>query len=202
MRENMRRNVTQWGTAVLLACMISALLSFGGARGGKEPFRLSGMITAQAAQSNVYKVQVATGYLALRTAKAYDYSNEIGALYTGDTVQVTDYSDPDYWYVYAPSLNRYGYVNCDYLVAAEPSDVSVAGVPMTVHVDTGYLALRNGKDYDYNNEIGKMYTGETVYVIDMSDPTYWTVYSPKLGLTGYTNQNYLYSTDEIGRAHV
>ena len=60
-------------------------------------------------------VRVAEGYLALRTAKAYDAQNEIGKLYTGDTVQLIDTSDSGYWYVYAPVLGKSGYVNKDYL---------------------------------------------------------------------------------------
>ncbi len=60
-------------------------------------------------------VSVAKGYLALRTEKSYDEANEIGELYSGDTVQVMDTSDSSYWYVYAPKLNKYGYVNRDYL---------------------------------------------------------------------------------------
>ena len=78
-----------------------------------------GAVTAQAAQSNLYSVHVDSGYLALRTAKAYDYSNEIGKLYTGDQVQVTDASDSVYWYVYAPGLGKYGYVNSRYLTAGQ-----------------------------------------------------------------------------------
>lgn len=65
---------------------------------------------------NVTKtVSVSKGYLALRSAKAYDAANEIGELYTGDTVQVTDTSDSTYWYVYSPKLGKSGYVNKDYL---------------------------------------------------------------------------------------
>ena len=56
-------------------------------------------------------VRVQSGYLALRTAKAFDSSNEIGALYTGDTVEVKDTSDSTYWYVYSPKLGNSGYVN-------------------------------------------------------------------------------------------
>ena len=51
----------------------------------------------------------------MRTAKAYDESNEIGELYTGDVVQVIDSSDSGYWYVYSPKLNKNGYVNKNYL---------------------------------------------------------------------------------------
>ena len=51
----------------------------------------------------------------MRSAKAYDAANEIGELYTGDTVQVTDTSDLTYWYVYSPKLGKSGYVNKDYL---------------------------------------------------------------------------------------
>ena len=67
------------------------------------------------ADSVTYRVTVQEGYLALRNAKAYDSSNEIGRLYTGDTVQVQDSSDSTYWYVYSPKLGKSGYVNSDYL---------------------------------------------------------------------------------------
>lgn len=61
---------------------------------------------------NTKTVCVSKGYLALRNAKAYDASNEIGQLYT---VEVCDSSDSAYWYVYAPKLGQYGYVDKDYL---------------------------------------------------------------------------------------
>lgn len=60
-------------------------------------------------------VSVSKGYLALRSAMSYDESNEIGELYTGDSVVVIDSSDSQYWYVYSPALMMYGYVNKDYL---------------------------------------------------------------------------------------
>ena len=55
----------------------------------------------------------------------------------------------------------------------------------------GYLALRNAKAYDSSNEIGELYTGDTVQLIDTSDATYWYVHSPKLGKNGFVNKNYL-----------
>ena len=137
-----------------------------------------------------YTVSVAKGYLALRTAKAYDSSNEIGELYSGDTVQVQDTSDNTYWYVYSPKLNKSGYVNRNYLIGAGSSSPSV--VTKTVSVAKGYLALRTAKAYDENNEIGELYSGDTVQVQDTSDSTYWYVYSPKLNKSGYVNKNYLY----------
>jgi len=137
-----------------------------------------------------YTVSVAKGYLALRTAKAYDSSNEIGELYSGDTVQVQDTSDSTYWYVYSPKLNKSGYVNRNYLIGAGSSSPSV--VTKTVSVAKGYLALRTAKAYDENNEIGELYSGDTVQVQDTSDSTYWYVYSPKLNKSGYVNKNYLY----------
>ena len=52
-------------------------------------FVLSLPVTAETGfAANNYTVTVASGYLALRNAKAYDSSNEIGELYTGDTVEV------------------------------------------------------------------------------------------------------------------
>lgn len=142
------------------------------------------------AANDTYTVKVDSGYLALRTAKAYDASNEIGKLYTGETVQVLDTSDSQYWYVYSSKYNAYGYVNCDYLI-------SNARSTWTVRVESGYLALRTAKAYDYANEIGKLYTGDTVYVYDNSDSQYWYVYSPDCNKFGYVNCDYLYGGSNI-----
>ena len=141
----------------------------------------------------MYQVVVEKGYLALRNDKAYDSRNEIGKLYTGDTVEVTDTSDVTYWYVYAASLNKSGYVNKDYL-----KDVSSIAGNWTVKVNKGYLALRTEKAYDSRNEIGKLYTGDTVQVSDSSDVTYWYVYAPSLGKSGYVNKDYLYNNGSYG----
>ena len=132
-------------------------------------------------------VRVETGYLALRTAKAYDSSNEIGELYSGDTVKVQDSSGSTYWYVYSPKLNKFGYVNRNYLINGSKD----SGDTRTVYVASGYLALRTAMAYDSSNEIGELYTGDTVNVIEKSGSTYWYVYSPKLNKYGYVNKNYL-----------
>ena len=151
-------------------------------------FVLSLPVTAKDSYAaSTYTVVVDKGYLALRTAKAYDSRNEIGELYTGDTVQVTDTSDGTYWYVYSPKHGRCGYVNRDYLIAP-----SLSGDVRTVSVSSGYLALRTAKAYDSANEIGELYTGDVVQLVDTSDSTYWYVYSPKHNRNGYVNRNYLY----------
>lgn len=145
------------------------------------------------ASVNTYRVNVATGYLALRTEAALNTANEIGELYTGDLIEVTDYTGATgYWYVYSPKYDRYGYVNNDYLDAITSSGGSSYNTIWTVRVKSGYLALRSAKAFDSSNEIGQLYTGDTVWLSDSNDPTYWYVYSPKLNLYGYTDQNYLY----------
>ena len=65
--------------------------------------------------SGLWTVKVETGYLALRNKAAYNESNEIGQLNTGDTVQVKDTSNDQYWYVYVPKLGKEGYVDKNYL---------------------------------------------------------------------------------------
>ena len=148
-------------------------------------FTLSLPLTArESLAGTMYTVSVSKGYLALRTAKAYDDKNEIGELYTGDTVEVTDTSDSTYWYVYSAKLNKSGYVNRNYLVGGGSS---TGGSNYTVSVSKGYLALRTAKAYDDKNEIGELYSGDTVQVQDSSDSTYWYVYSPKLNKSGYVN---------------
>ena len=154
-------------------------------------FTLSLPVTAKESfAGTMYSVSVSKGYLALRTAKAYDSSNEIGELYTGDTVEVMDTSDNTYWYVYSAKLGKSGYVNRNYLVAQGGGSYA-GGSSYTVSVSKGYLALRTAKAYDSKNEIGELYSGDTVQVQDTSDSTYWYVYAPKLGKSGYVNRNYL-----------
>lgn len=153
--------------------------------------------------SNDYTVSVTSGYLALRSAKAYDASNEIGKLYSGDTVQVQDSSDSTYWYVYAPKLDKSGYVNKNYLYVSTGAPI-VPSSSWTVQVSSGYLALRSAKAFNASNEIGRLYSGDTVEVSDSNDPTYWYVYATKLGKYGYVNKNYLYngSSSEIKETRI
>lgn len=131
-------------------------------------------------------VSVKKGYLALRSMKAYEEANELGELYTGDTVQLLDTSDSQYWYVYSPKYDMNGFVNKNYLNGENKY------MTRTVHVKKGYLALRSYKAYHESNEIGELYTDDIVQVIDTSDSQYWYVYSPKLNTYGYVNQTYLY----------
>ena len=57
-----------------------------------------------------------TGWLALRTAPSYDPKNEIGQLYNNEKVQVIgNDSDNGYTWVYAPSLNKSGWVNSNFI---------------------------------------------------------------------------------------
>lgn len=65
---------------------------------------------------------IQVGYLALRTAAAYDDSNIIGQLQNGDIVQIVGDSvatgnsyDPFYSFVYSPKLDARGYVNSNFL---------------------------------------------------------------------------------------
>ena len=62
-----------------------------------------------------YKAKVKRGYLALRSRKKYDASNEKGKMYTGDDVIVLHKSSSDYWTVYSPDLEKAGYTNKHFL---------------------------------------------------------------------------------------
>ena len=142
------------------------------------------------AAGTTYRVTVSSGYLALRNDTAYDASNEIGKLYTGDTVELCDMTTSAYWFVYSSKLDKYGYVNKDYLTAVSSTPIVSSG-DYTVSVSSGYLALRNAKAFDASNEIGKLYSGDTVQVQDTSDSTYWYVYASRLKKSGYVNRRYL-----------
>lgn len=157
---------------------------------------ISNTVYVQAASNDVCTVSVASGYLALRSDKAYNYYNEIGQLYSGDTVQILNRNDPTYWYVYSPKLSLAGYVNRNYLKGAALTAEPVVIDMYTVNVSSGYLALRSEMSYDSSNEIGQLHSGDKVQVLNKDDSsTYWFVYSPKLDLTGYVNKEYLSGLD-------
>ena len=79
--------------------------------------------TKQASSDNpsgteVYRtVSGTTNYLALRTATCYDEQNEIAKLHNGDQVRVlnSNVNGSGYAKVYAPSVDRTGYVNAEFL---------------------------------------------------------------------------------------
>ncbi len=144
-----------------------------------------------AAETDLYTVDVESGYLALRNAKSYDASNEIGKLYDGETVTLIDDSDNTYWTVNSPKLDMTGYVNADYL---EEGVQQPDGSGYTVSVSEGYLALRSDKSGDESSEIGRLYTGDTVYVLDDTDAQYWYVQAVELGRQGFVNKEYLISS--------
>lgn len=180
-RHEMKRLLK--GTAAVLAA--AALTLFGTGMKDAAP------VAQVSAAGNTYTVSVASGYLALRTYPAFDSSNEVGQLYNGDTVTVQEYTSGGYWWVYSPKYDRCGYVNNDYLVAKGGSSSSSSLGTYTVSVSSGYLALRTAPSYDAANEIGQLYSGDTVDVKEKSTDKYWLVYSPKYGKTGYVNRSYL-----------
>ncbi len=148
-----------------------------------------------------YYAKVEKNYLAIRSGKSYDSSNELGRLYTGDTVYVVDSSTGQYWYCYSPYLGIYGYIDSGYLVTNKPSGSNYYSgsnnyTVWTVDNVKNYLALRTSPAYNASNEIAKLYVGDVVYVYSYSysnfTDTYWYVYSPAYGW-GYVDSNYIFS---------
>ena len=126
------------------------------------------------AANSEYTVKVDRGYLALRTAPAYDYSNEIGELYTGDVVTVKEKPSGNYWWVYSSKYGRSGYVNKNYLTkGSTPSNYG----DYKVKVAKNYLALRTAPAFERRNEIGELYTGDVVTVKEKPSGEDWWVYS-------------------------
>lgn len=160
----------------------------------QEQGKVFGRAAAPVNHLGQYYVSVQKGYLALRNAKAFDTSNEIGQISNGDYVWAME-TGGTYWYVYSPSLGMYGYTNSGYLTTTpsrtqSPSARSYLGV-YYANVASGYLALRNDTAFDASNEIGKISNGAEVDVIDMSAGQYWYVYVPSLNQEGYVNSQYL-----------
>ena len=147
-----------------------------------------------------YYVTGTSNYLALRTEPGYNAANEIGRLNNGEKVEYVNSGMDGYWYVYASSIGKYGYVNSKYLAfdsSGQPGSTS-PGREVTKKRSTyqvkgtnNYLALRTEPSYDAANEIGKLYEGDVVEFINSGSDGYSYVYSSKLRKYGYVNSNYL-----------
>lgn len=156
------------------------------------------------ANYTTYYAKVNSGYLALRsTPERANDTNVIGQMYTGYAVYVVDTSPGTYWYAYCPTLGMYGYTDSNYLLSYYPGNTnqtttSTDYTVWTVQVASGYLAMRSSPERaNDTNVTGQLYSGDTVRVYSYSytnfTDVYWYVYSPKLGMWGYVNSNYIYS---------
>lgn len=98
----MKKNFRKWPALFLAVCSLVA----------------SGFpAAAETKAADAYTVKVESGYLALRSAPAYDAANEIEELYTGDNFYVMFEYNSTYVYGYSES-GKEGYVNKNYLVEA------------------------------------------------------------------------------------
>ena len=143
--------------------------------------------------NDMYVAAGMNNYLALRNEMSNRSSNEIGKIYHGQPVEYIAAGNAPYCYVYAPTLDKFGYVNKDYLIKVGSGDGNYGNFYPSYKV-TGtsqYLALRKARSYDSSNEIGKLRNGQTVEYVGSADSTYWFVYAPTLGKYGYANKNYL-----------
>lgn len=64
------------------------------------------------------------------------------------------------------------------------------------YIEAGYLAIRSAAYYDDTNILGELYNGDDVQLIGSTiaggdGRSYILVYSPRLGIQGYVNTNYL-----------
>ena len=136
-------------------------------------------------------------YLALRSSAKYSDKNVIGKLYNGEQVIITGGWDGDYVWVYAPSLDKSGFVNGKYLSkggsssGSKKSENSSSGDTRTVTGTKNYLALRSSAKYSDKNVIGKLYNGEQVIITGGWDGDYVWVYAPSLDKSGFVNGKYL-----------
>lgn len=120
-------------------------------------FIISVSVHAEPKAVNVYTVKVEKGYLAVRSEPAYDSSNELVKLYTGDLFYVEVAASGDYWYGYTESGVK-GYVNKNYLVTGSECDFDIAS-NLKFTPDGGDTILENDYfslqfpamiDWDYN----------------------------------------------------
>ena len=146
-------------------------------------------------------------YLALRTEPRTSESNEIGKLYNGETFYVTSSGYNGFAYGYT-SRGQYGYVNANYLRTANSQPAqsyqpaqNYNYQPAQSYQQTGasarpvvgtknYLALRTSPVRSDDNEIGRLYNGQTFYVTDWLNSGFAYGYTSS-GQYGYVVSAYL-----------
>ena len=95
-------------------------------------------------------------------------------------------------YTPAPSYNSTkAYFDNNWTQKAANMDATARGTWKTVYVNSGYLALRDAASYDSSDEIGQLYTGDTVLIDGEYIGSYIYVYSPKYGTSGWVNAGFL-----------
>lgn len=139
-------------------------------------------------------------YVSAEQAPIYqdlDQQETVEELTAQSVVMVLAKPSEELWYIL--SDGAYGYVEAKLLSEQPPKIEKIigeGGAPTTefetYHVVdvTYYLALRSEQAHSTDNEIGALYEGEDVQVIE-AEGDYWYVYSPKLKMYGYANSDYL-----------
>ncbi len=124
----------------------------------------------------------------------------------GSKIKVIAKLSGSMWRVQIPDTSTFGYVSSDCLskekvsASSDESKPTGKGTPPKnysvyyAYVDTGFLALRSKRNDSNDNIIGKMYTGDMVYVVK-AEGLYWYCYSPDLEMYGYVNSGYLVDYD-------
>lgn len=141
--------------------------------------------------NDMYVAAGMNNYLALRTAMSYNTANEIGKIHFGEPVEYISSGNSEYCYIYAPTLDEYGYVNKNYLIKVANGTDKITYTLYKVKGVDQYLALRTTGAYKKSNEIGKIKNGQRVGYVANENSTYWFVYAPTLGKYGYVNSSYL-----------
>lgn len=95
-------------------------------------------VMAETKAADAYTVKVEIGYLALRSEPAYDSSNELEKLYTGDIFYVMSSYDATYVFGYSES-GKEGYVNKNYLVRGSDSYNIASGIRTRASEGASYL---------------------------------------------------------------
>lgn len=144
--------------------------------------------------------------------------NEIQKLGRDDAIFIIAKTSGTNWFVYVKDSKVFGYVNNidiktskssveseeeDYDSSAEEKNINLEHIigkgdapeeylgVYSAKVDSGYLAVRSAKEFRDDNVIGRLNTGDLVYVLDDSTGTYWYCYSQKEGIYGYVDSRYL-----------
>ena len=164
-----------------LAATLIAALTIGTAA-------MTAAVPPSATVADGYYVTTANSFLSLRAGAGTNF-RELDRLGKYTSVRVDEIAG-DWAYVFVPSRNEYGYVYMGYLTPDGNSGYNNGSVK-TCCVKESYLALRTAPSFQRENEIGKIWAGQTVNVQWYTNNGYAYVYAPTLGMNGYVNASFI-----------
>ena len=143
------------------------------------------------AQVEVLDLQNGWNLVRYNGTVGYIHGGNLADTYTAKKAAPASSTTPASTPAASKASSTQNYFDTNWSQTARNMSNNCIGETKTVVVTDGYLALRSAASYDAANEIGKLYTGDTVRIQGSFDGSYALVYSTKYDTVGWVNAGFL-----------